>query len=403
MAKLRRFGILSVTPDPALIEAVRQGRKEEFAAFDWPGEPPDPLDEATFVRARLDHQLRRDGSHKVLWEFYRELLRLRRELNLLTGLGRREREVKAYEEEKVLWMRMIDTGGEAVILFSFGPGSLTVFSPGPRAGGTSGWMPPRGAGRAPEVTHPWLSQAGALFPQTSSPVPAGLSPPGFVWVERTMTGFRVPAATYRLQFPPWLPLPQRPGPGALFARPRHLRPLRFPLLQGPPAQPPRLFGNQPAGNQSGAGVQGLLKSFEKSFKIQGHGPPVGHCSQPHGPEPYNSWWLDVLENGPGSPYAMFFDIDWHPFTGCWTAVSSTPCSVRLMGRPWKIRKSGWPWKRRAFLFITMSINFPWTPRLTSSFLKHRLADLVRNLGRGIPRLRVSWGSLPWWSISRPAP
>jgi (1->4)-alpha-D-glucan 1-alpha-D-glucosylmutase len=26
----------------------------------------------------------------------------------------------------------------------------------------------------------------------------------------------------------------------------------------------------------------------------------------------NAWWLDVLENGPGSSYATFFDIDWHP-------------------------------------------------------------------------------------------
>jgi len=26
----------------------------------------------------------------------------------------------------------------------------------------------------------------------------------------------------------------------------------------------------------------------------------------------NPWWTDVLENGPGSPYADFFDIDWAP-------------------------------------------------------------------------------------------
>jgi (1->4)-alpha-D-glucan 1-alpha-D-glucosylmutase len=26
----------------------------------------------------------------------------------------------------------------------------------------------------------------------------------------------------------------------------------------------------------------------------------------------NAFWLDVLENGPSSPYASFFDIDWHP-------------------------------------------------------------------------------------------
>jgi (1->4)-alpha-D-glucan 1-alpha-D-glucosylmutase len=26
----------------------------------------------------------------------------------------------------------------------------------------------------------------------------------------------------------------------------------------------------------------------------------------------NAWWTDVLENGPGSPYAPFFDVDWRP-------------------------------------------------------------------------------------------
>jgi (1->4)-alpha-D-glucan 1-alpha-D-glucosylmutase len=29
-------------------------------------------------------------------------------------------------------------------------------------------------------------------------------------------------------------------------------------------------------------------------------------------EPQNLWWADVLENGPSSPYARYFDIDWSP-------------------------------------------------------------------------------------------
>src|SRR5206468_4034934 len=29
-------------------------------------------------------------------------------------------------------------------------------------------------------------------------------------------------------------------------------------------------------------------------------------------EPTNTWWMDVLENGPSSQYALFFDIDWKP-------------------------------------------------------------------------------------------
>src|SRR2546421_135554 len=28
--------------------------------------------------------------------------------------------------------------------------------------------------------------------------------------------------------------------------------------------------------------------------------------------PMNRWWNDILENGPGSPFAHFLDIDWHP-------------------------------------------------------------------------------------------
>lgn len=29
-------------------------------------------------------------------------------------------------------------------------------------------------------------------------------------------------------------------------------------------------------------------------------------------EPLNQWWMDVLENGPSSTYAPYFDVDWHP-------------------------------------------------------------------------------------------
>src|SRR3989454_3131749 len=29
-------------------------------------------------------------------------------------------------------------------------------------------------------------------------------------------------------------------------------------------------------------------------------------------EPLNQWWMDVLENGPSSMYAPYFDIDWRP-------------------------------------------------------------------------------------------
>ena len=49
--------------DPALVEAVREGRRREFAAFGWHGEAPDPQAEATFAGSRLDWSLRERGPH----------------------------------------------------------------------------------------------------------------------------------------------------------------------------------------------------------------------------------------------------------------------------------------------------------------------------------------------------
>jgi maltooligosyltrehalose trehalohydrolase len=55
--------------DPELIEAVRQGRREEFAAFAWESEPPDPQGEAVFQHAKLNHSLRYEAHHAVLGAF----------------------------------------------------------------------------------------------------------------------------------------------------------------------------------------------------------------------------------------------------------------------------------------------------------------------------------------------
>ena len=155
--------------DPGLIEAVRRGRKEEFAAFDWPGEPPDPQGEETFLSSKLNHRLRGEGKHKILLEFYRELLTLRRELSFLTDLGRLNREVKAYEAQKVLWVYQTGEAEEAVMLFNFGgePGEISL--PWPRGrwlkrldSGETAWQGP--GSEAPPVL------------QGGSPVSLNLSP-----------------------------------------------------------------------------------------------------------------------------------------------------------------------------------------------------------------------------------
>jgi maltooligosyltrehalose trehalohydrolase len=67
--------------DPELVEAVRKGRAEEFAAFSRGRTPPDPQDEGTFRSAVLDHSRADEGgAGHARWLLHQELLRLRREL-----------------------------------------------------------------------------------------------------------------------------------------------------------------------------------------------------------------------------------------------------------------------------------------------------------------------------------
>lgn len=117
--------------DPALVEAVRRGRREEFAAFAWKGEPADPQDEETFLQAKLNHKLYHEGQHKVLLEFYKEVIRLRNSVRALTMLSKDHMAVSAYEKEKVLFVRRWSDDDEVFMAFHFGDASASITLPVP--------------------------------------------------------------------------------------------------------------------------------------------------------------------------------------------------------------------------------------------------------------------------------
>lgn len=106
--------------DPDLAAAVRRGRREEFAAFGWEGEVPDPQDEATFLSARIDPERRHRGWHRQLFTFYRELIRLRRGLPHFRRPEREELEVTGLEAERVIALRHRRGGAELLALFALG-------------------------------------------------------------------------------------------------------------------------------------------------------------------------------------------------------------------------------------------------------------------------------------------
>ena len=112
--------------DAELVEAVRRGRCQEFEAFAWKGAPPDPQDEGAFRRSRLNQDLGQQGHHRALREFYKELLRVRKELLALASLSKEEMEVFGFEEERVLFVRRWSGNSEVFAVFNFGDAEATV-------------------------------------------------------------------------------------------------------------------------------------------------------------------------------------------------------------------------------------------------------------------------------------
>ena len=110
--------------DPDLVEAVREGRKEEFSAFAWGGEPPDPFSEATFASAKLDHSKTKSGKHAAVLSYYKRLISLRKENEALSS-GQLEI-VSTSEGRRTLAIRRWTAGHQALLLANLGSEPATI-------------------------------------------------------------------------------------------------------------------------------------------------------------------------------------------------------------------------------------------------------------------------------------
>jgi maltooligosyltrehalose trehalohydrolase len=112
--------------DPRVAEAAREGREREAVEFGWEERIADPQAEATFRSSKLNHALRRQGKHKRLREFYRELLRLRRELPALAHLSKENQQVIADEERRLLLVRRWHGSQHALLAANFSEAAATA-------------------------------------------------------------------------------------------------------------------------------------------------------------------------------------------------------------------------------------------------------------------------------------
>ncbi|WP_018614228.1 malto-oligosyltrehalose trehalohydrolase [Segetibacter koreensis] len=88
--------------DTDLAEAVRKGRKAEFAAFHAEGEAPDPVAESTFEKSKLQWQLVKQEPHETTLKFYKTLIALRKQQLALSDLNRDHLDVEIDESKQTL-------------------------------------------------------------------------------------------------------------------------------------------------------------------------------------------------------------------------------------------------------------------------------------------------------------
>jgi maltooligosyltrehalose trehalohydrolase len=106
--------------DPALADAVRRGRKAEFASFHWRAGVPDPQDPATFNGSRVRPELAQHEPHRTLLRFHQELFRIRDHYAALTEAKRDSYEVTALPGSLLLLVHYHHADAELFLILAFG-------------------------------------------------------------------------------------------------------------------------------------------------------------------------------------------------------------------------------------------------------------------------------------------
>ncbi|MEP6886802.1 MAG: malto-oligosyltrehalose trehalohydrolase [Nitrospirales bacterium] len=116
--------------DADLNQAVRAGRKKEFAAFGWT-EVPDPLEAATFKRSRVHLDGPHDERQNALLAWHRRLMHLRNTLPPYTT-SHSHHHVHSFEEEQVITIHRWTEEGDATLVIvgmNKKPGHLSLDKP----------------------------------------------------------------------------------------------------------------------------------------------------------------------------------------------------------------------------------------------------------------------------------
>jgi (1->4)-alpha-D-glucan 1-alpha-D-glucosylmutase len=207
-------------------------------------------------------------------------------------------------------------------------------------------------------------------------------------LRESLAGRRIPSATYRLQLNQDFTFYDA---GALAPYLRELGVTACyvsPVLQ---ARPGSSHGYDVSDhgrlNPDLGGEQGF-EIFAAALRDQGLGMILDAVPNHMGiGDSSNVWWMDVLENGPASVYAPYFDIDWHPVNPDLQNKVLLPLLEDQYGHVLEDGKLRLGYQEGAFFLWYHQARLPIAPCTYPAILERPLTHLAEALGEQHPHLR----------------
>lgn len=201
-----------------------------------------------------------------------------------------------------------------------------------------------------------------------------------------MPPLRVPGATYRIQF----------NRGFRFADARalvtYLHALGVtdlyasPLLQAREGSPHGYDVTDPTRLNRELGGEEAFAELTAALQQHGMGLLLDIVPNHMAASTENPWWADLLQNGPASSYAAWFDIDWHP----WRPGLANKILLPVLSAPygWELetQKLSLVLEEDGFFIRYYDKRFPLKPASYAVILSHRLEELVTASGKDHPEV-----------------
>ena len=222
-----------------------------------------------------------------------------------------------------------------------------------------------------------------------------------------MPTLRVPVSTYRLQFNSSFRFQdarnlvgylQALGITDLYASP---------LLQARHGSPHGYDVTDPTRVNPELGGEAGLEALAQGLQQRGMGLLLDIVPNHMAASSENPWWMGVLENGPHSAYASYFDIDWRPPGRALEGRTLLPILARSYAETLEAHELRLQYEEGGFFIHYFDTKLPVAPASYRRILEFRLDALENRLGAEAPALRELKGLLAATArlpgrLSRPA-